>query len=147
MKLQADHQVQYFPLSELKITPNLAGRVPKSLNQEDTITLNSNGIFAHFSVLLFFSHNYSPCKNLYMPDSCRWTVTNKGLGVGGCPCRKLDPTEDHCSTFPPKLATQKQKNQSLRNILKKLVEVLSKVLLLTHTNTWVWTVYYHYMKQ
>lgn len=54
MKLQADHQVQYFPLSELKITPNLAGRVPKSLNQEDTITLNSNGIFAHFSVLLFF---------------------------------------------------------------------------------------------
>lgn len=71
MKLQADHQVQYFPLSELKITPNLAGRVPKSVNQEDTITLNSNGIFAHFSVLLFFSHNYSPCKNLYMPDSCR----------------------------------------------------------------------------
>lgn len=56
MKLQADHQVQYFPLSELKITPNLAGRVPKSLNQQDTITLNSNGIFAHFSVLLFFFH-------------------------------------------------------------------------------------------
>lgn len=54
MKLQADHQAQYFPLSELKITPNLAGRVPKSLNQQDTITLNSNGTFAHFSVLLFF---------------------------------------------------------------------------------------------
>lgn len=55
MKLQADHQVQYFPISELKITPNLAGRVLKSLNQQDTITLNSNGIFAHFSVLLFFT--------------------------------------------------------------------------------------------
>lgn len=54
MKLQADHQVQYFPLTELKITPNMAGRVPKSLNQQDTITLNSNGIFAHFSVLFFF---------------------------------------------------------------------------------------------
>ena len=54
MKLQAGHQVQYFPLSELKIKPNLAGRVPKSLNQQDTITLNSNGTFAHFAVLFFF---------------------------------------------------------------------------------------------
>ena len=54
MKLQADHQVQYFPLTELKITPNMAGRVPKSLNQQDTISLNSNGIFAHFSVFFLF---------------------------------------------------------------------------------------------
>ena len=142
MKLQAGHQVQYFPLSELKIKPNLAGRVPKSLNQQDTITLNSNGTFAHFAVLFFIcfvfftphiSHNYSPCRNLYMPDSCRWTVTSKGLGVGDCPCRKLDPADDHCSTFPRKLATQTQNNQSLRNIFKKFTEVLCQILPLVHT--------------
>jgi len=65
MKLQADHQVQYFPLSELKITPNLAGRVPKSLNQQDTITLNSNGTlrcalfcFAIFHIIIHLAKTF-----------------------------------------------------------------------------------------
>ena len=59
MELQADHQVQYFPLSELKITPNLAGRVPKSLNQQNTAPVPLRTfLFCFFYIIIYLAKTF-----------------------------------------------------------------------------------------